>query len=175
MMTIGKKGLQLAAALILVLTLSACGFHSVYGTHQTEDGKAVADDLNDIAIGNIPDHNGQILRNYLVDRMYGPNRSSQPQYTLNVKIHSGEEDLGILANATSTRALLNMYADFTLTDAHGKSILTGSAHSVAGFDLLNQMYDTVASRNDAYERTLHEVSEQIVNRVSLFFSEREKP
>jgi LPS-assembly lipoprotein len=154
--------------------LSACGFQPVYGTHQTEDGVSVADDLNNIAIGNIPDKNGQTLRNALIDRMYGSGRPAQPAYTLNVKIHSAEEDLGILADATTTRALMNMYADYTLTDAQGKVVLTGAAHSVAGFDLLNQMYDTVASRQDANDRTLHEVSEQIVNRLSLYFSERKK-
>ena len=170
-----RRTFPLALALAVMLLLSGCGFHPVYGTHETEDGMPVAADLNNVAIDNIPDHNGQMLRNFLVDRMYGPDRPSLPTYTLKVKIHSGEEDLGIQANATSTRALLNMYADYTLVNAQGKMILTGSAHSVASFDLLDQMYATVAARNDAYERTLHEVSEQIVNRLSLFFSERKTP
>lgn len=154
--------------------LSGCGFHPIYGGHPSGDA-SVADNLNNITIENIPDHNGQILRNDLIDRMYGPHRPSLPTYTLKVKIHSSEEDLGILANATSTRSLLNMQADYVLVDAQGKTVLTGTSHSVASFDLLDQMYATVASREDAYNRTLHEVSEQIVNRLSLYFSERKNP
>lgn len=154
------------------LLLSGCGFHPVYGSHNTESGSPVALDLNNVAIDNIPDRNGQILRNDLIDRMYGKNRPAKPLYTLKINIHSGEEDLGILANATSTRSLLNMYGDYSLQDAQGKQLLSGNAHSVASFDKLDEMYATVAARQDAYERTLHEVSEQIVNRLSLFFSER---
>jgi len=170
-----RKTHLLPLMLSAFLLLSGCGFHPIYGTHPTEDGVPVADDLNNVSIDNIPDHNGQILRNYLVDRMYGPNRPALPTFTLKVKIRSSEEDLGILANATSTRSLLNMYGDYTLVDAQGKTILTGTSHSVASFDLLDQMYATVASRDDAYDRTLHEVSEQIVNRLSLYFSERKNP
>jgi len=168
MTKIRRPSYALAAALLL----AACGFTPIYGTHGATDGSPVALDLNNIAIDNIPDRDGQMLRNDLVDRMYGKNRPLQPAYTLKVKIHSDEEDLGILANATATRSLLNMYSDYSLLDAKGKEILHGTAHSVASFDRLDEIYGTVAARADAHERTLHEVSEQIVNRVSLYFSER---
>ena len=154
------------------LLLTACGFHPVYGARNASSDSPVALDLNNIAIDNIPDRNGQMLRNDLIDRMYGRNRPDKPAYTLKINIHNTEEDLGILANASSTRSLLNMYGDYSLTDASGKELLHGSAHSVASFDKLDEMYGTVAAREDAYERTLHEVSEQIVNRLSLYFSER---
>jgi len=165
-----KKASYFALVLSTLLMLSACGFHSVYGTHDTGTSTAVA--LNNIAIDNIPNRNGQILRNDLIDRMYGKNRSSQPQYRLKISVTYSEEDLGILANATATRSLLNMSGDYSLTDAQGEEILKGTAHSVASFDKLDQIYATVAARQDAYDRTLHEVSEQIVNRLSLYFSKQ---
>jgi len=168
-----KKAAQFLLNLSAVLLLSACGFHPIYGTHGADDGSPVAMDLNDIAIDNIPDRNGQILRNDLIDRMYGKNRPSQPLYRLVVKVSSSVEELGILADATSTRELLNMYGDYTLTDAKGKVLVKGTAHSVASYDRLDQMYGTVAAQQDATVRTLHEVSEQIVNRISLYFSEKE--
>ncbi len=161
-----------ALLLLPLLMLTGCGFHSVYGAHTNDDGTPVASALNDIAIDNIPDRNGQMLRDDLIDRMYGRNRPAQPLYTLKVKIHFVEQDLGILANATSTRELLDMYADYDLVDAKGASILAGHAHSVASFDRLDQMYGTVAAREDALERTLHECSEQIVNRLSVHFAEK---
>ena len=157
--------------LLALLSLSACGFQPVYGTHAS--GASTTTALNNIAIDNIPDHNGQILRNDLIDRMYSSNRPSQPSYRLKVDISHSEENLGILANATATRSLLNMTGNYVLTDAQGKQLLTGTAHSVASFDQLDQMYATVAARQDAYNRTLHEVSEQIVNRLSVYFSERQ--
>ena len=158
--------------LSVILLLSGCGFRPIYGSHGAESGSPVAQELNNVAIDNIPDRNGQILRNDLIDRMYGKNRPHKPLYTLRMSIQSSEEDSGILSNATATRSLLNVYSNYSLVDTKGKEILKGSAHSVAGFDKLDQIYGTVAARQDAYERTLHEISEQIVNRLSLYFSER---
>ncbi|MDE2030331.1 MAG: hypothetical protein KGI97_07185 [Alphaproteobacteria bacterium] len=166
------KILARAALLISMLALAGCGFHPVYAAHGTDDNSPVAMDLNNVAIDNIPDRDGQILRNELIDRMYGPDRPEHSQYRLKVSIHSNEAGLGILANATATRALLNMYADYILTDAKGKILAKGEAHSVASFDLLDQMYGTIASRQDAQARTLHECGEQIVNRLNLYFAER---
>jgi LPS-assembly lipoprotein len=160
-----------ALLLLPLLTLAGCGFHSVYGAHTNDDGTPVSQALNSVTIENIKDHEGQILRNDLIDRMYGKDRSSQPLYSLKTTVHYTEQDLGILANATSTRELMDMYADYTLLDAKGKMVLVGSAHSVASFDRLDQMYGTVAARDDAIARTLHEVSEQIVNRLSVYFTE----
>jgi LPS-assembly lipoprotein len=157
---------------ILFLTFTGCDFRPVYGTHGADEGSPVALDLNNVAIANIPDRKGQMLRNDLIDRMYGKNRPQQPEYTLNVSIVSSEEQLGILANATATRTLLSITGNYSLTSKDGKIILTGEAHSVSGYNRLDQMYGTVAAEQDAYDRTLHEVSEQIVNRLSVYFSER---
>jgi LPS-assembly lipoprotein len=163
---------RIACLLSSLCLLSGCGFHPIYASHDGNDDSPVAMDMNNVAIENIADRYGQQLRNDLIDRMYGRNRPEHPFYDLKITIHYNEEDLGILANATSTRSLLNMYGEYTLTDNKQHVLLTGTAHSVASFDRLDQMYATVAVREDAYERTLHEVSEQIVNRVSLYFSER---
>jgi LPS-assembly lipoprotein len=162
----------LVPLLAVSVLLSGCGFRPIYGTHGAESGSPVAMDLNNIAIDNIPDRDGQILRNFLIDRMYGENRSQKPAYMLHVKIRSVEQEQGILANATVTRSLLDMYGDYSLTNGAGKEVLSGTAHSVAGFDKLDQMYGTVEARKNAHARTLHEIGEQIVNRLSLYFSER---
>jgi LPS-assembly lipoprotein len=167
-----KTSVFLVLLLTVSLLLAGCGFRPIYGSRSDEGGSPVAIDLNNVAIDNIPNRDGQILRNNLIDRMYGKNRPEKTFYTLSVYVHNTEENLGILANATATRSLLDMYGDYSLQDAQGKTLLSGTAHSVASFDKLDQMYGTVAARQDARERTLREISEQIVNHVSLYFSER---
>lgn len=164
-------GIRKSLVVFALLALTGCGFHPVYGSRGNKEGAKVSVALNSVAIDSIPERNGQILRNELVDKMYGATRPARPAYRLKISLRNSEEDLGILANATATRSLLNMYGDYVLTDSNGKTLLRGSAHSVAGFDRLDQMYGTVAARQDAYERSLREVSEQIVNRLSLYFSE----
>ncbi|MDD4615525.1 MAG: LPS assembly lipoprotein LptE [Alphaproteobacteria bacterium] len=166
-----KKAL-IRTSVLAVFLLAACGYRPIYGAHGGENGSPVAIDLNNIAIDNIPDRDGQMLRNNLIDRMYGPNRPDRPVYMLHVKLRSEEQDSGILANATVTRSILDMYGDYSLTDGRGTELLSGTAHSVASFDKLSQMYGTVEARRSAHEKTLHEISEQIVNRLSLYFSEK---
>ena len=149
--------------------LAACGFHPVYGG-STAKGP-VAEQLNQVAIDNIADRQGQLLRNDLIDRMYGKGRPSQPLYRLVIKLHTTQEDVGTLANAVATLTELNTYADYTLNDLKGKEILHGSAHSVTSYSRLDNQYATLASHDSAVERTVGEVSEQIVNRLSLYFAE----
>lgn len=163
--------------LIILVLLTSCGFHSIYGTEESERGLnnlSVAQQLNHITIENIPDRSGQMLRNDLIDSLYGKGRPTNPLYKLTIGVHSTEEDLGIQANSTSTRSLLNMYADYSLTGPNQKSLVKGRAHSVASFNKLSQQYGTQSARDDAIERTINEVSNQIVNRLSLYFRESEK-
>ena len=153
---------------VLCLLLSACGFHAVYGSRDTN----AAAQLQQTAIDNIPDRSGQILRNALIDRMYSKGRPSQPLYHLTVKIHSSQSDVGLLSNAVSTLSEFDQYGDYVLTDAKGKELLRGTAHSQSSFSRLNDQYATLAGHDSANERTLREISEQIVNDVSLYFAEQ---
>ena len=164
-MRLSYRTLFLSAALLL----SACGFSPVYGTHG-DDGPVI-DRLNQIAINDIPDRNGQILRNYLIDRMYRKGRPQIPEYTLNVKLHYSLADIGVQANATSTRTIMETFGDYSLLDAKEVEVLHGTAHSITSFDKLSDQYNTLASSESAYDRTIHEVSEQIVNRLSVFMAQ----
>jgi LPS-assembly lipoprotein len=168
-----RKGERQAACLLAMLCLlTACGFHSVYGTRTTGDGAPVSDELNRVAIDNIPDQAGQELRNNLIDAMYGKGRPAQPAYHLKVTVVTGEEYLGLLANATSTLSEVTSNADYTLTDARGKVLLHGTARSVTNYDLFNDQYGTLAAKNSAIARNMSELGEQLVGRLGLYFSER---
>jgi LPS-assembly lipoprotein len=149
--------------------LSACDFEPVYGTH-TVTGPT-AEILQQVAIDNIADRNGQMLRNDLIDRMYGKGRPKKPLYHLAVKLTPSLQDLGVQANSTSTRSLLDMTATYSLTDAKGIQLLGGTAHSVTSFNKLSSQYGSLVSGESANERTINEVSEQIVSRLSLYFAE----
>ena len=149
--------------------LAACGFHSIYGAR--DNSPAVEAELNDVAIGNIPDRNGQMLRNDLIDRMYAKGRPQNPKYQLDVSMRVLEEGIGLLPNATTSLTELNLYADYVLKDEAGKSLVKATAHATATYNQLQQEYGTLAAEQNAYQRSIDEVSEQIVNRLSLYFSE----
>ena len=154
---------------VFCLLTSGCGFHPLYGSR--DDNSSVSAELNDVAIDNIADRNGQILRNDLIDRMYHNGRPQSPKYTLTASLRTLEEGIGLLPDATTSLTELNLYADYTLKDQAGKTVVTATAHATATFNQLQEEYGTLAAEQNAYQRCLDEVSEQIVNRISLYFSE----
>ncbi len=158
------------AVLVLVLgTGSGCGFAPVYGD-RSDNGTPVAESLGRVAIASIPDRPGQILRNLLIDRMYLQGRPENPESTLSVTLTSSVADLGILKDATTSRRELTLVATYQLRDRKGGVILRGQARSVVSSSKLEAPYGTVVAQKDAEERALHEVSEQIVNRLALHYA-----
>jgi LPS-assembly lipoprotein len=154
---------------VFCLLTSGCGFHPIYGSH--DDNTPVAAELNEVAIDGIPDQHGQMLRNGLIDRMYAKGRPQQPKYHLDVSLRANEEGIGLLENAVTSLSELTITATYSLKDTQGKVIMTATAHTVANYDQLQQQYGTLAAREGAYQRSLNEIADQIVNRVSLYFSE----
>lgn len=160
---------MLFALLALCILLTGCGFHPIYGARDNDT--PVAAELNQVAIDGIPEQYGQMLRNGLIDRMYGKGRPSQPKYHLSVGLKTTEEGIGLLPNATTSLTELTLIATYTLSDASGKALMNASAHTVANYDSLQEQYATLAAQQGAYERSVNEIADQIVNRVSLYFSE----
>lgn len=165
----GHGLLSVFCLLLSVVCLPACGFHPLYGSR--DDNSSVSAELNDVAIENIPDRNGQILRNDLIDRMYSKGRPQNPKYSLTAGLRTLEEGIGLLPDATTSLTELNLYADYTLKDQTGKVVVKATAHATATFNQLQEEYGTLAAEQNAYQRCLDEVSEQIVGRISLYFSE----
>ena len=104
---------------VFCLLTSGCGFHPLYGSR--DGNSSVSAELNDVAIDNIADRNGQILRNDLIDRMYHNGRPQSPKYTLTTSLRTLEEGIGLLPDATTSLTELNLYADYTLKDQAGKT------------------------------------------------------
>ncbi len=157
-------------ALALLLTLAACGFHPLYGGGAGE-GTPVAEALQNVSIASIPNREGQVLRNQLIDRFYTHGRPDHPIAVLNVKLRKTEVDLGIQKDATATRRQIEVWADYSLTDMAKKDLFKGVAHSVVSYNKLAAQYGNVAAQRNAQERAVKEVGEQIVNRVSLYYSQ----
>jgi LPS-assembly lipoprotein len=164
-----KKRLAFFSCLLL---LAGCGFSPIYGPHDTESRAPVVEAMNNVAIENIPDRNGQVLRNHLIDRIYTNGRPSNPAHRLAVKLSSAETELGIQKDSTASRSQLNVWAAYVLKDRNGKTLFSGTAHSVVSYSKFQAQYGTVTAQRDAFARATKELGEQIVNRLSLFFAER---
>lgn len=152
------------------LALAGCGFRPIYGSF--EDRQQVAGALNNVAIANIADREGQMLRNHLIDRMYHNGRPQNPSATLEIRLSSSEISMGIQKDATTARQEYNLSANYVLKDNNGKELTKGIARSIVSYNKLDAQYGTLASKQNASDRAVKEVGEQIINRISLYFAEK---
>ncbi len=152
-------------ALLCMLLLPACGYQPLHG-----GGTPSAQQLPLVQVNNIPNRLGQQLRNSLIDRFYRDGRPVSPEYTLDVVLNPTVVKLGIAVDDSATRAELNVLAAYTLRNAQGVAVLSGITSSVSNFNILRSQYATLIGEQDAYDRSVAQLSEDITRRLSLFFN-----
>ena len=74
--------LAIFVCMSLCLCLNACGFQPVYGTSNNSSNVNVVKQFETVDIAQIPNREGQILRNTLIDRLHGSNQNSEKTYRL---------------------------------------------------------------------------------------------
>ena len=159
-----------ALCLVLMLGLGSCGFEPMYGT-QSKAAEEVAVGLPNIEIGNIPDRDGQYLRNLLMDRLYTSGRPEGAPYTLTFsKLTKNIINIGIQKDATATRAQIQMLTHMELVDkSTGKAVLQRDLKTVGAYNLLDDQLSTLMSRQNITDSILHEMRDDAVTELSLYF------
>ena len=157
-----------ALLLIATLLLAACGFTPIYGKLGNGD---VQKNLNNIEISSIPDHQGQQLRNNLIDRFYHDGRPSNPTYTLLVEpILESKTDLDLTKNASATRSQLTIATHMRLIDKSNNAILLECPiNSSASYDILDSRFTTRVSEDNAEQNALEDMARQIEQQIVLYF------
>lgn len=166
------------AGLALVLALGGCGFRPLYATHA--DGSSAAAGLRAVEIDLIPDRNGQILRNALLDRFYGDGGPTSSRYRLTITEHSTEELLGIQRDNSATKARMDVNARYVLVPtaitgkagaAPPKPLLSGLAQSRVLYDINDDQYATLVGKQSAYRQGADDVADQIMEAVAAKLDE----
>jgi LPS-assembly lipoprotein len=150
------------------LVLGGC-YQPLYGTKAFSATPSAAESrLNQVAIANIPDETGQKLRNLLIDRFYINGRPLRPDYELLTRLTIFEEKLGLRKDATTSRARLSLTADYDVIEsATRKKIFSGISRSSVSYNILDQQFATLSSKENAVDRGLRELSEMITTRLLL--------
>lgn len=155
--------------LVLVLFTAACGFQPL---HSPKGGEAAAPAARyaEIHIGNIPDQDGQYLRNQLIDRLYLQGRTQDARYTLRMSPLQKEiVNIGIRKDATSTRGRMEIRSTLSLIDNRtGQEVLKREMHSVGAYNQLDNQFATLVSRESLTENILKEMSNNILTHINLF-------
>ncbi|MGP1394015.1 MAG: LPS assembly lipoprotein LptE [Inquilinaceae bacterium] len=165
-----RRAFVAGASMLMLGGLAGCGFTPLYGAG--EDGVAISDTLTDIKIAVIPDRDGQILRNYLIERFNPSGRPTEPRFVLEVGLREAIQRLGIEKDATATRANLIVSAPYRVTDsADGSVVVAGEANTVTSYSILDDQFATLSAERSARDRALRQLSDTIRTRVSLHFAQ----
>jgi LPS-assembly lipoprotein len=167
----------LVAAAAAVLALSGCGYRPVYGEQRAAvAGDGARTNLGSVKILGIAERRGQLLRNYLLDRMTPRGEPATPRYILSVTTSEGRRITSTRPDGTGTRADLVIAARFTLRDATSDLVVFSErSESVATYNLLTARYASVSSEDEARRRAVELVADQIALQVALFLNRRHAP
>ncbi|MEM6781344.1 MAG: LPS assembly lipoprotein LptE [Pseudomonadota bacterium] len=159
----------------MCVVLSACGFEPMYGSTTTNAyGQASTENkLSQVAIDNIPNAEGQYLRNQLIDRFYRNGRPANTNYRLLVSpLTETETNLDVTIESENTRAQLRIDTQIQLMDGNGDIVLTRNIRAFNSFNVLGSQFTTIVSERDAREAALNDIARQIETQLVLYFGQK---
>ena len=159
-----------ALALAASLTLSGCALRPLYAGGSSGE---VATGLSRIAVAPIPDRNGWLVRNAIIDRLHAP--ASGAAYRLEVTLDDDITGFGIRGDSAVTRERRTIRARYRLiANATGETLLDQTAGADAGIDVVSSEYATIAAEQSAAERLATLLADQIVGRLGLYMARQGK-
>lgn len=159
--------------LITLLFLPSCGFSPVYGDFASGQNTPSAQaQLAQVRIDNIPNQEGQYLRNVLIDKFYTQGRPQNPLFKLNVeRIIEDIDDLDITQESEATRSQITLRTEIKLIDlATRQELLKENLRTTTSYNVLSSQFATIVSERDARETALNDLARQIEMRLSLYFN-----
>ena len=153
--------------LFVLIALTACEFRPLYGSSDSAASADVTGLLSQVSVRQIPDREGQILRNFLVDRL-GGDRSGA--FDLVTRMSISQRDLGTAADSTTTRSRVMITADFVLTIEDETYQFT--ERSASSFSTVQTDYASLVAREDAVRRGLRDVADAARLRIAAILKRR---
>jgi LPS-assembly lipoprotein len=167
--SLARRRAALASALAAGFALAACGFEPLHRT--TARGSAV-EALAAVRIDPIADRSGQVLRNYLLDRLSPRGSPARAEYVLSVQLQEPRQTLALRRDDVISRVGYSANATFQLSDAAGRRVLAGGSSFSTDYEVTNSEYATLVSAQNARDRVLELVSEDIRGQLAAFLTRR---
>jgi LPS-assembly lipoprotein len=150
--------------------LSGCGWTPLYADIKTE---AAGDELRAIKVDPVPERIGQRLEIALRNSLNPTGEPTPTRYRLNIVLAVAVSNLGIQSQGLATLGQLDATATFRLIDLQtGGILLTNTVHVANSFDLNPNQYSTIVGEDDAAVRSVAELDQEIVARLTLFMQRR---
>ena len=143
--------------------LSGCGFRPVYGPGGAAGGPQT--ELAAIDVALIPDRAGQLLRQFLQQRL-DRGEGVVKRYSLSVSYYIAADAIAIQTDSTSTRIRDIGNATWTLKALNPAqtTIVNGTARALDGVNVIDQQY---FAADLAGEAAIRRIGEAIANQITL--------
>ncbi len=156
---------------LTIILLSGCGFEPMYGSQSNQTHPNVPEQLSQIAIDIIPDHEGQTLRNALIDRLYQSGYPNAPIATLKIaKIEETRNELDLTKSSDATRAQLRMTSTMTLTNKSGVILLSRPLKTITSFNILGSEFASRVTEESARQNAIQDLARQVELNLSLYYN-----
>jgi LPS-assembly lipoprotein len=167
---IGSNLTRRFAAALLCLLLGACGFQPLHGRSA---GGVTDADLDTVQLPYLADREGQLLRNFLMQRFNPDGRRTQTLYALNINLTKSSQNLGVRKDGTATRVNLTFSAELSLRQVQGgKEVFKARSVSNISYNVLEARFATVAAEQDAIRRATEALAQNISTRVAIYLRNR---
>jgi len=161
----------LALALSAALLLAGCGYAPLYAT-EAYGGADVGADLAQVSVARIRDRGGQRLRTQLLDRLH-PNGPAVPAWQLRVSLSEDQQSLGVRTDDTTRRVVLTLTAGVRLVPMGAEAADAAfTSRSVTSFNVLDDPFAADIAEQDARDRAINELADQIALQLATHFSGR---
>lgn len=156
--------MRLIYAVLLVMSVSACGFTPLYETGAARS--QLNETMSQIAVAPINDNRiGQIMHNRLHEFMYG---SGGAKYILQVTLAQTSEGYGIRGDAAATQEQMTVTASYSLVEVGVEEpVIMGELTNRVSYDLVLSDFSTVMQREDSARRLVLELADRIHRRVVI--------
>jgi LPS-assembly lipoprotein len=161
--------------LVFVGMLSACGFEPLYGP-QSSQRPEVCEQLAQIKVARIPDREGQILRNHLIDILSPNGQPVFPAACLNVQLIKTKVDVNVRKDGTAMRYKITLVANISLCDPETNQMFYTDRATVVnayyiGGNTAVAAYSTVISERDAVKKALKLLAENIQLLLASYYKQ----
>ncbi len=151
------------------LALAGCGFAPLYGGQQGADASA---GLETVAVQNLPERNGQILRQTLQQQFYTNGQPATELYTLAVNYNIAQIGEGVQPDSSTSRIRFDASAAWRLSPiGHPeKTLVSGNATAMDALNILDQQYFAVNLETDTVDQQLaDQIAAQITTQLAAWF------
>ena len=160
----------IALAAAAAQMLSGCGWAPLYA--DIESGPE-SEELRAIKVEPISERIGQRLEIALRNSLNPTGEPTPTRYRLSTTLAVTLGNLGIQSQGLGTLGQIDATATYRLIDLQtGGILLTNTVHVANSFDLNPNQYSTVVGEDDAGVRSVAELDQEIVARLTLFMQRR---